>query len=384
LTIGHSYVVALNRRLADAIHRAAAGRWEVTAVAPAFVRGDLRPIGFEPDPTCAARVEVVNSYLTRTNHTLVYGRRLRAVLARGWDLIHVWEEPYTFAGGQLAAWAPRRTPLVFSTYQNLSKRYPPPFNWVERAVVRRAAGWIAGGREIEAALLPRPGYAARPHRIIPMAADVERFAPDPAAGAAVRSALGWAVDGPPVVGYLGRFVPEKGVRFLTGVLDRLRSPWRALFVGGGPQEGELQAWAARYADRVRIVTGIPHDRVPAHLNAMDVLAAPSRTTPRWKEQFGRMLVEAFASGVAVAASDSGEIPHVVGDAGVIVGEADESGWVLALDDLLADARRRADLASRGRRRAVERFAGDQVARGHVDFFDDLVAGRPSPGSAPEL
>src|SRR5439155_1924103 len=137
---------------------------------------------------------------------------------------------------------------------------------------------------------------------------------------------GWKTDGPLVVGYLGRFVPEKGVGLLTRVLDRLERPWRALFVGGGPLLGELQTWAAGHADRVRVVSGVPHAEVPGYINAMDVLAAPSQTMPRWKEQLGRMILEAFACGVPVIASDSGEIPYVVADAGRVIGEADETSW----------------------------------------------------------
>ena len=131
--------------------------------------------------------------------------------------------------------------------------------------------------------------------------------------------LGWS-DGTPVVGFLGRLVPEKGVELLTTVLDRVTTPWRALIVGSGPLEEMVSAWGRRHPDRVRVITTVQHDEVPAYLNAMDVLCAPSQTTPRWREQFGRMLIEAFASGVAVIASTSGEIPYVVADAGVLVPE----------------------------------------------------------------
>ena len=80
-------------------------------------------------------------------------------------------------------------------------------------------------------------------------------------------------------------------------------------------EAELKQWAAPYGDRVRILTNVKHDDVPGYLNVMDLVAAPSQTTKQWREQFGRMLIEAFACGVCVVASDSGEIPYVVGRCG---------------------------------------------------------------------
>src|SRR5205807_6481121 len=143
-----------------------------------------------------------------------------------------------------------------------------------------------------------------------------------------------------------------GVEFRTRVLDGLTVPWRALFVGAGPLEAALRAWAAHHGDRARIRTGVVHDDVPPHLNAMDVLCAPSRTTPRWREQFGRMLVEAMAAGVPVVATDSGSLPEVIGDAGRIVPEHDSVALHRAIAAVLDDP---ADLGERGRRRARERY-----------------------------
>jgi glycosyltransferase involved in cell wall biosynthesis len=203
---------------------------------------------------------------------------------------------------------------------------------------------------------------------------LERFHRDPQAGLRIRQDLGWADSGPPVVGFLGRFVPEKGLALLTKILDRLTTPWRALLVGSGPLTQQLQSWSHRYVDRARVVTGVKHDQVPAYLNAMDVLCAPSQTTPRWREQLGRMLLEAFACGVAVIASDSGEIPFVVRDAGRIVGEQDEEGWVRTLAELLENPTYRAELSARGLERARTVYAWPIIARRHLDFFDELLQG----------
>ena len=373
LTIGHSYAVGLNRRLPHELARAGAREWEVTAAAPTFVHGDLRPISLEPFPGEASRLVPVSAYLTRHPHVMLYGRTLRRLLAEPWDMIHCWEEPYVLAGGQIARWA-RGQRLVYSTFQNISKRYLPPFNWIERSSLGCASGWLAAGQTVEAALRDRAGYGGKPNRVIPLGVDVGVFRPDPVAGRAIRRSLGWTEPGPPVVGYLGRFIAAKGLTTLTAALDAIRSPWRALFVGGGAMEPELRAWAGRFPDgRVRIVAGIPHDDVPAHLNAMDLLAAPSLTTRLWKEQLGRMLIEAMACGIAVVGSDSGEIPFVLGRAGSVVPEGDTRAWSTAIGDLLENPARRAELAAAGLARAHSMFAWPVVARQHWQFFDALFA-----------
>ncbi len=372
LTIAHSYCVALNRRLAHEIARAGGEQWQVTAVAPRFFHGDLRPIPLEPQPGELCRVAAVDVHLSRIAQLFFYGRGLRTVMRERWDLVHCWEEPYAIAGGQVALFSPAVSKLVFYTFQNIAKSYVPPFSSIERMCAERSAGWLASGETVAQTQLERC-WSCRPHRVMPLGVDVELFRPDAESGRATRARLGWNDEGPPVVGFLGRFIEAKGLEVMMRVLDETSSPWRALFVGGGPLEASLKAWASRHGDRVRIAGGVPHDRVPEYLNAMDLLLAPSQTTARWREQFGRMLIEAFACGVPVLASDSGEIPYVVGDAGVIVGERDETGWRRALVDLLESPARRAELAARGRDRARSIYSWPVVARRHLEFFNEMLA-----------
>ena len=304
-----------------------------TVAAPTFIRGDLRPIALEPMAGEPYELVPLPMRVTGIPHLAHYSpRALRSLMRReSWDVIHAWHEPYVLVGGQIAVPGPSATfdSLIYSTFQNIPKRYPPPFAQIERYCLRRADGWTAFGQTIADAQRDRPGYRDRPMRTIPLGVDTATFRPDEDARRRVRTSLGWTDDGPPVVGYLGRFVPEKGLPLLMRSLDALPTgTWRALLVGSGPMEAELRAWAASHPDHARILTGVKHDDVPPHLNAMDLLAAPSQTRPNWREQLGRMLLEAMASGVAVVASDSGEIPYVVGDAGRVVPEADESAWVV--------------------------------------------------------
>jgi glycosyltransferase involved in cell wall biosynthesis len=373
LSIAHSYCVALNRRLAHEMARAGGDEWQVTAAAPAFFHGDLRPIALERIDGELCRVEAVPTHFSSRVHLFIYGYRARELLRQPWDLVHCWEEPYIAAGGQVAWWTPRATPLVFWTAQNIFKRYPPPFSAIEKYCVDRCSGWMGSGRLVIDTMLAR-GYGRKPHRVMPLGVDIEQFRPDSAVRDAVRVRLGWSHSGPPVIGYMGRFVEEKGVGLLMRALDRVTAPWRALFVGGGVLEESLRQWAKRYGDRVRVVKDVVHDQVPAHLNAMDVLCAPSQATPRWREQFGRMVVEAFACGIPVISSDSGELPYVVRDAGAIVGERDEDGWVNTIGELIGDPAKRSELSSMGVARAHSTYAWPVVARDHLQFFSELLDG----------
>ena len=237
--------------------------------------------------------------------------------------------------------------------------------------MRRADAWIAFGDRVKAALETRPEYAARPSRVISPGVDTAAFRPDPAAMAATRRELGWS-ESAPVAGFLGRFEPQKGLETLCQALEGITGPWHALFVGGGSLEPMLRAFERRHQSRVRVVTGVEHHAVPRWLNAMSLLCAPSRTTPAWREQFGRMLVEAMACGVPVAGSDSGEIPAVIGDAGMVLPEGDAAVWTRAIERLLHDAELRREYSARGMTRVEERFTWPVVARRHLDWFEEVL------------
>jgi glycosyltransferase involved in cell wall biosynthesis len=363
-------VIGLNRRLAHEMARVSERDWEVTCVAPRTYHADLGLVAFarEPDEPCETRA--VSAFLTRSPHLFAYGPELRTLLRDGWDAIYSWEEPYIVSGYQLARWAPPTAAFTFLTLQNIRKRYPPPFSWFETASLARADGWFYCGHSIHRAQHDKPGYAERPSRFGPLGVDLGAFHPDREAGAEARRALGWSVEGPPVVGFVGRFVPEKGLRLLMDALDQTREPFRALFVGGGPLESDIRRWGGSQGDRVRVVT-LTHDQVPPYVNAIDLLAAPSETRKNWAEQFGRMLIEAFACGIPAIGSDSGEIPHVVMDAGLVVREGDRDAWSRAIDELLGNAERRRELGERALERARSLYAWPVVARAYLDFLEEL-------------
>jgi glycosyltransferase involved in cell wall biosynthesis len=364
-------VIGVNRRLAHEMALVGGDEWDVTCIAPKKYLADHGWARFEPLPHEPAEARGVPAYGTRSPHLFGYGNELRTLMQTGWDAVFAWEEPYVFSGAELAAFTPRGTVFTFLTFQNIRKRYPPPFSWFERYTLSRSDGWLYSGHSVYEVQRSTPGYRDRIGRLGPLGVDLSLFHPDPDARRRVREALGWSDDGPPVIGYVGRFVPEKGLRFLMGVLEKLRSDWRMLFLGSGALEGELRAFAQKHAERVRIVSA-PHDRVPEYVNAFDLMCAPSETARHWREQFGRMLIEAFACRVPVIGSDSGEIPFVIGDAGIVAREGDEKAWIQALERLLSEPETRRELGARGLDRATKVYAWPAVAQGYLDFFRELM------------
>jgi glycosyltransferase involved in cell wall biosynthesis len=127
---------------------------------------------------------------------------------------------------------------------------------------------------------------------------------------------------------------------------------------------------------VRLLPALAYAEVPRFLSSLDVLVLPSVTIlPHHREQFGRVLVEAMASGVPVIGSSSGAIPEVIGDAGLIVPERDPQALGAALRQVLGDTQLRQMLIERGRQRVGQRFAWPMVAAQTLDLFQAALAHR---------
>jgi glycosyltransferase involved in cell wall biosynthesis len=279
------------------------------------------------------------------------------------DVVHIDEEPYNTATVHAMYLAVRRRiPALFFTYQNIFRRYPPPFSRFEQYNYRHAAAAIAGNREA-ADVLKRKGYQG-PLEIIP------QFGFDPDIFSRDEPRVARVAGSRFTLGYLGRLKEEKGLLTLVAALRILPEYCEAIFIGQGPMKRELEAYAARFglADRVMIRPGIATAQVPRTLSHLDVLVLPSLTRPNWKEQFGRTLAEAMSCETPVIGSDSGEIPFVIGDAGLVFKEGDYAALAGCVQRLLSDPGLYADLAVRGRRRVLERYTQGEIARQTYEVY----------------
>ena len=281
------------------------------------------------------------------------------------DVVHVDEEPYNLAT-YLGVQAARRAalPSLFFSWQNLLRRYPPPFAQMERTVYRHAAHALAGSQTV-ATVLRKKGYAG-PTSVVPQfGVDPEIFRPAPRR------------DGCFTVGFLNRLVPAKSPLSALEAFQRLPVETRLQVVGDGPLRDQFQAEVDRrgLGGRVSVQQRVPSHDMPHLLQRMDVVLLPSVTTSRWKEQFGRILIEAMACGVPVIASDSGEIPEVVSDAGLIVPEGDVMALTRALLTVYQDPQLRARLGGQGRKRVLDRFTHVKVARQTYEAYMQAVSYR---------
>ena len=279
------------------------------------------------------------------------------------QIAHIDEEPYNLATWQ-ALYLARRAGAksLFFTWQNIRRRYPPPFNWGQAWALRQA-DYALAGTDDAAEVLRRKGYQG-PLATIPQFGTDGRLFQPPAS----------RPDRHFTIGYIGRIVPEKGVNILLRAAAQLDGECCLRLVGGGSAVAEARALAASLGmgERVSFAGQLPSADLPPEYHKIDALVLPSLTRSNWKEQFGRVLVEAMASGVPVIGSDSGAIPSVVGGAGLIVPEGDVAALARALRELRDQPGLREGLVDKGRKRFLAHFTHESVAEATVEVYQNLL------------
>lgn len=316
---------------------------------------------------CFSRTES----LRIAHHLHFYPGMSRAVAREEWDLIHIDDEPFNFVSWHtLLACRKSNATVVFTTWQNLMKNYPPPFSFFEKYTFERSAGAVAGNAEA-LQVLRRRGFMKTAAHIPQLGVDSKVFHREDASG--LRRKLGIADSF--VVGFVGRLSSEKGLDTAVNALALLPADHVLVLVGSGPERRTIESLARKFgvSARMKWVSWVSSDQIPEYMNAFDVLILPSRTRRNVKEQFGRVLVEAMACETCVIGSDVGGIPDVIADAGIVFHENEASELAAHLRHLAGDAALRESLARRGRQRALSHFAYEKIAKDTVDFYNEVCS-----------
>ena len=176
----------------------------------------------------------------------------------------------------------------------------------------------------------------------PLGFDPDLFFPMPEPERqAVRAELGL---NRPVIAFFGRLAPEKGLHVLIRALERLGDlPWQLLiddFTTYGSEYAEglkAELSSGMLKDRV-VFFEARHEEMPRFMNAADIVVLPSVSTPKWKEQYGRVIQEVMACGRTMVGSTSGAIPEVMGGHGHLFAEGCDQALARLLRRLLAQGR----------------------------------------------
>lgn len=160
-------------------------------------------------------------------------------------------------------------------------------------------------------------------------------------------------------------MPEKGVGTLVEATYHLGAG--LLIAGSGPMEERLLQ-----ERHVCLLGALQRGEMDRFWRAIDVLVLPSLTTRHWAEQFGRVLVEAMGRGIPVVGSNSGAIPEVIGDAGLVVPEGSSAALAAALRQIRDDPALRATLVTGGLQRARQCYSQDVIMDQIVSFYRQVM------------
>jgi glycosyltransferase involved in cell wall biosynthesis len=295
------------------------------------------------------------------------------------DIVHIDEEPYNLATYLAMRQAIKvQAHTVVFTWQNIKRNYPPPFSLMEQNVLEHTEILIAGNEEsvrvwrakgFRGEIVVIPQFGVDPNIYYRHESITRSSKPS----LVLRRSARRPSQPKLVIGYVGRLVPQKGVALLLRAASRIKGPWEIRVLGGGPDRARLERlsqWLG-ISPRVKFDEQLPSTHLPNYFSNLDVLVLPSITRPNWKEQFGRVLIEAMACGVITIGADSGAIPEVIGDAGLVFKEADEEDLREKLEILITKPDLRVILQQKGLERVEAHFTQAIIAERTVAVYRRL-------------
>ena len=386
LIASHSYIVDLNcekfRILAQLTPDI-----EVTIVVPKrWCPGGVMKGTIEAKPWQDGnfRVIPVSNFSTNNQGALCFGTELIQLLKSFRpDIIQVEQGSKSLAYAQmitLNTLLGLKAKNVFFTWWNLPYKLKFPIARLEKYNLDHTDGIIVGNKA-GYTILRDKGFD-RTMRVMPQLGVNEALF-KPQDSTALRSSFGIQPNDF-VIGFVGRFVPEKGLHTLLDAVASLNNrnrSFKLLFLGRGEMKAELlnRAQESGFGNRMVQLDSVKHNEVAQYISAMNTLVLPSETTLRfktltsvgWQEQFGHVLIEAMAAQVPVIGSDSGEIPNVIADTGLVFPEGDATALAHHLCHLIDDRTFAENLGRKGYQRCVAKYTNQALAKETLEFYRSL-------------
>ena len=371
LVISHSYIMKPYRRKFALI--AENNSVNVRVICPNRWFESFQEIVFEPDPeTCCEEFAYPIRFSGYGSRFFYRGNITSHFREFQPNIIHLEEEAWSLNALQTIRLKNKYCPqsrFIFRTSLSvdIKQRFGFLPRWIEKKVFNdtdMAFPLSKNGVNI----LRRRGYT-KEVTVFPNGVDLRMF--NKIKAEELRLELG--LDQTFVIGYVGRLLGMKGLDTLLEAIAQLNMNCKILLVGRGEYKPQLEKLADQLviSEKIVWIDGVPPEDVPKYVNCMDTLVLPSRTTPNWVEFFGRVLVEAMACQVPVIGSDSGEIPNVIGNAGLTFPEGKAKLLADQIQMIAQDPILRSNLIQLGLER-VEEFSWETIAQRTLEVYRDLV------------
>lgn len=294
----------------------------------------------------------------------VRGLLLSTVSAGESDFIYQRYSRFSWAGVLLSAVTGLPLALEYNGSEVwISKQWDPiGLRWLLKRFEQlnlRAADLIFVVSGVERRNLIEAGVGSAKVIVNPNGVDTDRFHPD-CGGPAIRRELG--IEDQIVVGFVGTFGPWHGAPVLAEAATRINVPgerFHFVFVGSGEQRAQTESIIESAAVSATFTGSVSHEKVPAYLDACDILASPHVPSTDGSEFFGSptKLFEYLAMGKGIVASRLGQVGEVIidGENGLLVEPGDADGLARAIERLAGDGELRARLGAAARETAIERY-----------------------------
>lgn len=371
LLISHAYVAYENRKKVEEL--AKIKDVELVLLVPKSWKDTLRIVPLEnPD---VKNYKLISADIIFNGHIAgyLYKNKLWSILKEFKpDIIHLEEEPWSFVALQVLLYKKLlnlKGKLLFFTWENIERNYKFPANITEKFFLKTADFAIAGSSFAKEILIKK-GFKKPIKIMVQFGIDLEMFYKQDQTK--LRNELGLKDF---TIGFLGRFVKEKGIFILLDAFLKLKDKAQLFLMGNGPEKENIENFIKQYEleNRVIIHGTVSHHEMPKYINCVNVLVLPSISTKNWREQFGHILIEAFACEVPVIGSNSGAIPEVIENAGLLFKEGSVQELYEQLKFLIEDKNKYNELSLAGRKLCIEKYTNSSIANKTAQIYQQVYA-----------